>query len=186
MKIRPLILALLAGLALGGCSGSQVGPSFETGPDGTFKSRNAGGENRVTLARGGELWSTESTVPGSYTELYDRNGNAVAAIGPRSRLMILPWFGEEMKLASDTDITIAVEAATMPDGTRLKGLSFTTLASPVVKAQNEALDRFAEIIKSRDAHSAETLLADTAAVQAIVSALGPPALEILKAIALGG
>lgn len=187
MKIRPLTLALLAGLALGGCSGSQVGPSFETAPDGSIRSRNADVPNRVSLFKDGEAWNTESAVPGSFTRFFASDGTSIESIGPKSRIWELPWMdGRIAKVASDTDTTFHVDEITTADGTVIKGLTLSTLASPVVKAQNEALVAFAEVVKTRDAHSAETLLADTAAVQAIVSALGPPALEILKAIALGG
>lgn len=182
-----LTLALIAGLALGGCSGSQVGPSFQTNADGSIRSRNADVPNRVSLYKNGEAWNTESAVPGSFTRFFASDGTSIESIGPKSRIWELPWMdGRVAKVASDTDTVFTVAEIKTADGTVIKGLSLSTLASPVIKAQNEALAAFAAVIQSRDAASAETLLADTAAVQAIVTALGPPALEILRTIALGG
>lgn len=169
-------------LILPACS-SQIGPSLATRPDGTIESRNSSGLNHTTLVRAGETWSSESTVPGSYTEMYDRRGNAVAAIGPRSRLMILPLFGEEMKLASDTDINISVGSADLPDGTHLKNLTFSTQATPVILAQNASLDRLKDVLISRDAHAAEVLLADREALQHLTDVLGPGIILVLRAIA---
>lgn len=177
-----ILLFVIILILLPACS-SQIGPSISTHPDGTIESRNSSGLNHTTLARSGETWSSESTVPGSYTEMYDRRGNAVAALGPRSRLMIVPWFGEEMKLASDTDITISVADASMPDGTHLKNLTFSTQASPVILAQNESLDRLKDVLISRDAHAAEVLLADREAIKHITDVLGPGILLVLRSIA---
>lgn len=177
-----LVLAIGLLLVLGGCS-SQIGPSLATRPDGTIESRNSSGLNHTTLVRAGETWSSESTVPGSYTEMYDRRGNAVAALGPRSRLMIVPLFGEEMKLASDTDINISVGSADLPDGTHLKNLTFSTQATPVILAQNASLDRLKDVLISRDAHAAEVLLADREAIKHITDVLGPGILTVLRSIA---
>jgi hypothetical protein len=177
----PLIIAILCVLAL--LAGCTVGPSFTVSPDGRIVSDSAPAPNRVTLTENGKTWATESAVPASYTEMFDRNNNSVAAVGPRSRLMILPWFGEEMKLASDTDITISVADASMPDGTLLKGLTFTTLSSPVIKAQNDVWDKLAPIIINRDTEQARVFLANASLVESAVSALGPGILDVLRAIA---
>lgn len=172
--------------ALGGCSGSQVGPSFQTNADGSIFSRNADVPNRVSLFKDGEAWNTESAVPGSFTRFFASDGASIESIGPKSRIWELPWMdGRVAKVASDTDTTFHVDSITTADGTVIKGLTLSTLSSPVITAQTSALAAFASVIQSRDAASAQTLLADTAAVQAIVTALGPPALELLRAISLG-
>lgn len=172
--------------ALGGCSGSQVGPSFQTNADGSIFSRNADVPNRVSLFKDGEAWNTESAVPGSFTRFFASDGTSIESIGPKSRIWELPWMdGRVAKVASDTDTTFHVDSITTADGTVIKGLTLSTLSSPVITAQTSALAAFASVIQSRDAASAQTLLADTAAVQAIVTALGPPALELLRAISLG-
>lgn len=172
--------------ALGGCSGSQVGPSFQTNADGSIFSRNADVPNRVSLYKNGEAWNTESAVPGSFTRFFASDGASIESIGPKSRIWELPWMdGRVAKVASDTDTTFHVDSITTADGTVIKGLTLSTLSSPVITAQTSALAAFASVIQSRDAASAQTLLADTAAVQAIVTALGPPALELLRAISLG-
>lgn len=173
--------------ALGGCSGSQVGPSFQTNADGSIRSRNADVPNRVSLYKNGEAWNTESAVPGSFTRFFASDGTSIESIGPKSRIWELPWMdGRVAKVASDTDTVFTVAEIKTADGTVIKGLSLSTLASPVIKAQSAAIKAFARVVESRDANSAETLIADTAAIQEIVTTLGPPALEILRTIALGG
>lgn len=187
LLVLPLTI-LLVGLllALGGCSGSQIGPSFQTNPDGSIFSRNADVPNRVSLFKNGEAWNTESAVPGSFTRFFASDGTSIESIGPKSRIWELPWMdGRVAKVASDTDTTFHVDSITTADGTVIKGLTLSTLSSPAITAQTSALAAFASVIQSRDAASAETLLADAAAVQAIVAALGPPALELLRAISLG-
>jgi hypothetical protein len=179
------IVAVILALSLFGCSGSQVGPSWEKDPTGAVTSRSTDAPNRVSLSKAGETWDTESSVPGSYVEMFDENGNAVASLGPKSRVMIFPFFGKEAKIASDTDVTFTVKKAIMPDGTQLEGFTFSTLASPVVKAQNEVWDRLGPILIARDARAAETLLSDNEAVAKIVEAVGPGVIDVLKLIAGG-
>lgn len=179
------ILILICIAALQGCSGSQIGPSWDKKPDGAVASRNAS-PNRVSLSKGGETWDAESAVPGSYVEMFDKDGNAVASLGPKSRVMIFPWFGQEVKLASDTDVTISIDEATLQDGTLMKGFTFSTLASPVIKAQNEVWDRLGPVLIARDQEAAKTLLSDNEALGRIVEAVGPGILDVIKAIATGG
>lgn len=178
------ILFLIGFGALCGCSGSQIGPSWDKDPDGTVASRNAA-PNRVSLSKDGETWDSETAVPGKYIRMFDDNGSVVESLGPTSRVMLFPFFGKEAKIASDTDVTFSVAKATMPDGTKLEGFTFSTLASPVIKAQNEVWDRLAPVIIARDAEAAKTLLADTEAMKGIVEAVGPGIVGVLERIAGG-
>lgn len=175
----------MAVLGQAGCSGSQIGPSWEKDATGKVSSRNAA-PNRVSLSKGGETWDVESAVPSTYVEMFDQDGNAVASLGPKSRVMIFPWFGDEAKIASDTDVTFSVKKATLADGTVLEGFTFSTLASPVIRAQNEVWDRLGPVLIARDQEAAKTLLSDNEALGAIVEAVGPGILDVLKAIATGG
>jgi hypothetical protein len=180
------IVAVILALSLFGCSGSQVGPSWEKDPTGAVKSRSTDAPNRVSLSKAGETWDTESSVPGSYVEMFDENGNAVASLGPKSRVMIFPFFGKEAKIASDTDVTFTVKKAIMPDGTHLEGFTFSTLASPVVKAQNEVWDRLASIVMNRDAKAAEVLLKEAETNAEIAKTLGSAGIELLTKVITGG
>jgi hypothetical protein len=177
--------AAILGMVLAGCSGSQIGSSWDKKPDGAVASRNAS-PNRVSLSKDGETWDSETSVPGKYIRMFDDNGAVVESLGPTSRVMLFPFFGREAKIASDTDVTFSVDKATMPDGTKLEGFTFSTLASPVVKAQNEVWDRLGPVMIARDAESAKTLLSDNEALGKIVEAVGPGIIDVLKAIAAGG
>ena len=74
----------------------------------------------------------------------------------------------------------------MPDGTKLEGFTFSTLASPVVKAQNEVWDRLGSIIINRDAKAAEILLREAEVNQAIAESLGTAGIELLTKVVTGG
>lgn len=178
-------IGVLAVVGAGGCSGSQVGPSWEKRPDGAVESRNAA-PNRVSLSKDGETWDSETAVPGKYIRMFDADGQVVESLGPTSRVMLFPFFGKEAKIASDTDVTFSVERATMPDGTKLEGFTFSTLASPVVKAQNEVWDRLGSIIINRDAKAAEILLREAEMNQAIAESLGSAGIELLTKVVTGG
>lgn len=179
--MKPIALVLVAALA--GCN-AQVGPSFETRPDGTLSSRNADGPNRVSLFKDGEAWNSESTVPGAYLRFMDADHASVEALGPKARVLQIPMPGGGVaKAASDTDATFAVQKATLPDGTVIEGLTLTTNASPVIRAQNEALDRLRDILTSRDAKAAEVLLADQETIRTLVGTLGPGIIDVLKGLA---
>lgn len=183
MNRTNLIVLLLACLA-GGCHSAQIGPSFDTRPDGTFSSRNADGPNRVSLFKDGEAWNTESTIPSTYLRFMASDHASVEALGPKARVLEVPLPGGGFaKAASDTDATFSVAKATLPDGTVIEGLSITTAASPVIRAQNEALDRLKDVLTNRDAKSAEKLLADDEAIKSIVGTLGPGILDVLKTLA---
>lgn len=179
-----ILMIVLASIALGGCSGSQVGPSWDKGPDGTVASRNAA-PNRVSLSKDGETWDSETAVPGKYIRMFDDNGSVVESLGPTSRVMLFPFFGKEAKIASDTDVTFSVAKATMPDGTKLEGFTFSTLASPVVKAQNEVWDRLGPVIIEQNAEGARAILSDNETLKAIVEAVGPGIIGVLERIAGG-
>lgn len=179
------MLVAIVVLGMLGCSGSQVGPSWDKGPDGTVASRNAA-PNRVSLSKDGETWDSETAVPGKYIRMFDDNGSVVESLGPTSRVMLFPFFGKEAKIASDTDVTFSVEKATMPDGTKLEGFTFSTLASPVIKAQNEVWDRLAAIVVNRDTMAAEVLLKEAETNAEIAKTLGSAGLELLTKVITGG
>jgi hypothetical protein len=186
MLLAIIALGVVSGLA--GCSSSQVGPSWEKSPDGSVESRNAS-PNRVSLSKdvgGGETWDSETSVPGKYIRMFDDNGAVVESLGPTSRVMLFPFFGKEAKIASDTDVTFSVEKATMPDGTKLEGFTFSTLASPVIKAQNEVWDRLAAIVVNRDTMAAEVLLKEAETNAEIAKTLGSAGIELLTKVITGG
>lgn len=182
MKIRTaLIVAALCAMG-GGCSGSRVGSTWDKTVDRT-QSVNAS-PNRVSLMVNGESWDSESVVPGAYVRLYDESGVSAESLGPKSRVFQIPWLGgQQAKVASDEDTTFEVAEIRMADGTVIKGLKLSTLASPVVRAQNEVWNRLAVVIQTRDAESAKTLLADAEAVKTITGTLGPGIIELIRSIA---
>lgn len=179
------ILGTILGLALPGCSGSQIGPSWDKKPDGAVASRNAS-PNRVSLSKDGETWDSETSVPGKYIRMFDDSGAVVESLGPTSRVMLFPFFGKEAKIASDTDVTFSVDKATMPDGTKLEGFTFSTLASPVIKAQNEVWDRLASIVINRDTAAAQVLIREAEMNEAIAKTLGSAGIELLTKVVTGG
>lgn len=176
-----LIVAALCAMG-GGCSGASIGSRWEKTID-RVESTNAS-PNRVSLLVNGESWDSESVVPGAYVRLYDQDGVSAESLGPKSRVFQLPWLGgQTAKVASDEDTTFEVAEIRLADGTVIKGLKLSTLASPVVKAQNEVWDRLAAVVQSRDAESAKALLADTEAINTITGTLGPGVIDALRAIA---
>jgi hypothetical protein len=178
-------IAVIIALASFGCSSSQIGPSWEKRPDGSVDSRNAS-PNRVSLSKDGETWDSETAVPGKYIRMFDDNGSVVESLGPTSRVMLFPFFGKEAKIASDTDVTFTVKKAIMPDGTQLEGFTFSTLASPVIKAQNEVWDRLAAIVVNRDTMAAEVLLKEAETNAEIAKTLGSAGIELLTKVITGG
>lgn len=186
--IRTFILAAVVGTTislaalLSGCSGATVGSTWEKTLD-RVESQNAS-PNRVSLLVDGEAWDSESVVPGAYVRLYDGEMVSAESLGPKSRVFQLPWLNGQMaKVASDEDTTFEVAEITLPDGTVIKGLKLSTLASPVVKAQNEVWERYGKVVMNRDVEGAKAIMADREALTTILTTLGPSALDTLRAIA---
>ena len=177
------ILAILPIALLAGC-GAQIGPSFSSLPDGTIDSRNAQGPSRINLTKGGETWTSESVTDGTYMRFMTPDSASIEVLGPKARVLEIPLPGGGVaKAASDTDATFTVAKATLPDGTVVEGLTLTTNASPVIKARNEALVAYAQVLTTRDQESARTLINNQDMIKSIVETVVPGALEILRHIA---
>lgn len=182
MKIRPLTIALFAGLA----AGCTVGPEHTVTPDGKIVSNKAPAPNRVTLTKEGETWATESSVPGAFVRFFDEGGTNLEALGPKTRVFSIPWLnGAVARVASDEDTVFSVDELKTGDGTIIKGLRLSTLSSPVVKAQNEVWVQLAPIIINRDSEQARVFLANADAVKSAIAAVGPGIVDVLKIVAAG-
>ena len=179
------ILAILPIALLAGC-GAQIGPSFSSLPDGTIDSRNAQGPSRINLTKGGETWTSESVTDGTYMRFMTPDAASIEVLGPKARVLEIPLPGGGIaKAASDTDASFSIAEATLPDGTILKGFVLTTNASPVIRARNEALTAFANVLVSRDQESAKAILSNQEMVKAIVEAMGPSVIDLIAKIAAG-